>query len=386
MEEEVVEKPESSPIDIHPLKKGKRILVFLADFFIHFILSFLLFNVAVAPIGKVITDYENKNLEHMVLTTEMYDHYYKSGVIFKAVNTEYTDVTAGIEYTYRCFLSYFVLDTEESTYPDFPQYGHKIENNVIYHYYHNIRNDDASYIASFKLYNAKDNYFVYDETTNTFSLKNEVKNELYAFYDVKDEMGNVGKEYYSNILENVFNPMLAEVMVDIDKNDLHYEGESHSFLECKNRIKELETYHENLMTICASISHFIVWVALFLVVPLINKERKTLAMMFMKIQIVNFYTLNITKRGMYAINSIYFLFSTMLGLMFVPSLLVPFNNLFALRFLAYGTIFSGALLIVDLIFLLINQYNRSLIDYLSSNLYLTEEEMNEIYRARGYKI
>ena len=245
MEEEVLDQQENNAVDIHPLKKGKRILLFLADFFIQFILSFLLFNVAVAPIGKAITKYDNKNDEHIVLTNEMYEHYYKSGVVFEAVNSEYTDITAGIEYTYRCFLSFFVLDNEDSIDPKFPQYGRKKENNVIYHYYHDIRMNDDTYVNSFKSYNEKNNYFVFDKSSLSFSLKNEVKNELYSFYDPKDEMGNVGKGYYNNILENVFNPMLAEVMMDIDKNDLHFEGEKHSFLECKNRIKELETYHDH---------------------------------------------------------------------------------------------------------------------------------------------
>ena len=386
MEEEVLDQQENNAVDIHPLKKGKRILLFLADFFIHFILSFLLFNVAVAPIGKVITDYENKNLEHMVLTTEMYDHYYKSGVIFKAVNSEYTDITAGIEYTYRCFLSFFVLDNEESIDANYPQYGHKMENDVIYHYYHDIRSNDDAYFNSFKNYNEKNNYFVFDSVSSSFSLKNEVKNELYSFYDPKDEMGNVGKGYYNDILENVFNPMLAEVMVDIDKNDLHFEGEKYSFLECKNRIKELETYHDRLMTICGLISHFVSWLALFLIVPLVNSDRKTLGMLFMKIHVLNFNDLNIVKRGAYVFNSIYYLFATMLGLMFVPSLLVPFNNLFASGFLVYSSIFAAILLLADLIFLLINQYNRSLIDFATRSLYLTEKEMSELYRARGYKI
>lgn len=386
MEEEVLDQQENNAVDIHPLKKGKRILLFLADFFIQFILSFLLFNVAVAPIGKAITKYDNKNDEHIVLTNEMYEHYYKSGVVFEAVNSEYTDITAGIEYTYRCFLSFFVLDNEKSIDANYPQYGRKIENNVIYHYYHDIRMNDDAYFNSFKNYNEKNNYFVFDKSSLSFSLKNEVKNELYSFYDPKDEMGNVGKGYYNDILENVFNPMLAEVMVDIDKNDLHFEGEKHSFLECKNRIKELETYHDHLMTICALISHFVSWLALFLIVPLVNSDRKTLGMLFMKIHILNFNDLNIVKRGAYVINSIYYLFATMLGLMFVPSLLVPFNNLFASGFLVYSSIFAAVLLLADLIFLLINQYNRSLIDFATHSLYLTEKEMSELYRARGYKI
>ena len=386
MEEQLVNQQENEPVDIHPLKKGKRILVFLADFFLHFIATFLFFNVAIAPIGKVITNYEDKNNEHIALTEDMYNHYYKSGVLLKNDSFVYYDATAGVEYTYRCFLSYYVIDTVETTDPNVPQYGHKIENEAIRHFYVDIRNNEDLYITRFKDYNSKDNYFEYDESLKSFYLKNEVKTELYSYFDVKDEMGSVGQQYYDNISDNLFNPLMAEVMSDIDKNDLHYEGEKQSFLGCKNRIQEIETYHENLMTICAIIAHVISWIGLFLIFPLIHPNRKTVAMVFMRIERVDFFSLNHVKRGPYIINSIYSLFSNLLGIMFVPSLLVAFNNLFALRFLMYGTIFSLVLIIADLIFVLANQYNRSLVDFLTNNLYLTEDEMDELYRAKGYKI
>ena len=386
MVEDLNKPEEKEVVDIHPLKKGKRILVFLADFFIHFMLTFLLFNVAVAPIGKAITNYKDKNNQHIELTGEMYDHYYKCGILLKDSSFEYYDVTAGVEYTYRCFLSYFVIDTEVTTDANYPQYGHKIENDTILHFYKDIRNNPSAYIDNFKHYNEKNNYFIYDESTQSFLLKEEVKNEIYAFYDPKDSMGNIGEEYYKTISKEVFNPLLAEVMVDIEKNDLSYEGEEHTFLECKNTIIAIEKYHADLMTICAYITHFISWLALFLILPLVHKSRKTLAMIFMKIERVDFYSLNHVKRPPYLISAIYSLFSTMLGILFIPSLLVPFNTLFSLNFLMYGTIFSAILLITGLIFILVNQYNRSLVDYLSNNLFLTEEEMDELYRAKGYTI
>ena len=60
---------EKKVINLDPLKKGKRILLFLADYFIDFILGFLLFVVMVYPLGKVMTgfsakkDVYNANLE-----------------------------------------------------------------------------------------------------------------------------------------------------------------------------------------------------------------------------------------------------------------------------------------------------------------------------------
>ena len=106
-EEETV--TQENYIDIHPLKKGRRILVFLADFFIHFILTYLIFNIAAAPIGKAATNYNAKNEEHVLTTLDMYDHYYNAKVLLRDSGFDRTDVTAGVEYTYRCFLSYLVV-------------------------------------------------------------------------------------------------------------------------------------------------------------------------------------------------------------------------------------------------------------------------------------
>ncbi len=55
MEEEVTEQ---KFIDIHPLSKWKRLLVFLGDYFIAFIASFILFNLVVFPSAKIICDTE----------------------------------------------------------------------------------------------------------------------------------------------------------------------------------------------------------------------------------------------------------------------------------------------------------------------------------------
>lgn len=384
--EEVIDNPKKEPVDIHPLSKGKRMLVFIADFFIQFMLTFFLFNVLMAPVGKAITGFKSKDAEHVDLTAEMYNHYYKSGVLLADDSFKSYDLTASIEYSYRCFLSYYVLDSEESIDSNHPQYGHKAANEVIYHYYSDIRNNKDSYFANFNHYNETNNYFVFNDTFKVYELKNEVKTELYAFYDPKDAMGQTGKTYYDNIMSDLFNPLMAEVMLDIETNDLHYEGEKCSFLDCKKRIIVLETYHENLMTVCAVIAHSVSWLALFLIVPLVRKDRKTVAMIFMKIERVDFFTLNHQKAMPTGFNSIYYLFVTMLDILFVPSLLVPFNNLFALHYLMYGSIFSLALIIANLVFVLANQYNRSLVDFLSNSLYLSEDEMNEIYRARGYNV
>ena len=58
------ENQEKKVINLVPLKKGKRILLFLADYFINFILGFLLFVVACYPLGKLMTGYTAKTNDY----------------------------------------------------------------------------------------------------------------------------------------------------------------------------------------------------------------------------------------------------------------------------------------------------------------------------------
>ena len=55
---------------LQPLSKWKRILLSLGDYFITFILSFVLFNLAVFPLAKVICNTSAKNNEATVMETK----------------------------------------------------------------------------------------------------------------------------------------------------------------------------------------------------------------------------------------------------------------------------------------------------------------------------
>lgn len=385
MEElELVEnKTEENNVDIQPLKKGKRVLVFLADFFLNLIITFFLFSIVVAPVGKAITGFNNKDEEHANVATEMYNFYFESGVLHKNSEFEAYDLTAGIEYTYRCFLSYYVLDSEDSIDPNYSQYGHKDVNETIRHFYRDIRGNEETYKTLFDKYNESLGYFTFE---TEYVLKTEVKNELYAFFDVKDEMGDVGEGYYTNIQNNLFNPLMAEVISDMEKNDLALPDHEHTFVECKNILASLETYHANLMTVCTLISYLVSTVIYYLVVPFFNMDKKTLGMMMMKIERVVFSSLNHPSKPHQLLIVFYALLTNMIGLVLIPAILVPFNNLFANSWLLYSSIFSLILSLVSLIFMLINQYNRSLIDYISNTLYLAQDDMDALYRARGYNV
>ena len=146
MEEKILEDNNNKVIDIFPLNKWKRVLLFLADLFINFILSFVVFNVAVMPIGKLATGYTNKAERYNQNLKNMHSVLYGNKVVLHYNEYSEDDIDSNINYTYNCWLSYYCYSDESSIDANYPQYGHKDENDIIANFYSNIRNDNDSYL------------------------------------------------------------------------------------------------------------------------------------------------------------------------------------------------------------------------------------------------
>ena len=59
MEKETNLNKEENVVEIHPLSKGRRALLFICDFFISFMFSVFFFSLAILPLGKVIINYDS---------------------------------------------------------------------------------------------------------------------------------------------------------------------------------------------------------------------------------------------------------------------------------------------------------------------------------------
>ena len=68
-----MEEKEQRIIELKPLSKWKRLLLFLGDYFLMFIISFTLFNLAVFPLAKVICDTQNRSDRASYLEQQAYD-------------------------------------------------------------------------------------------------------------------------------------------------------------------------------------------------------------------------------------------------------------------------------------------------------------------------
>lgn len=377
-----IEKKEQIVVDILPLTKWKRFLVYLADFFITFIFCFFLYNVAIMPLAKLVTSFNYKSEQSALSMKTMHKILYENKILFQSTQYSGENIEINIAYTYDVWLSYQTLNEAESPDEKNAQYGHKDENEVIYNFYNDIRDDLDGYINLFDIYNNKSNYFVKED--GRYLLKNDIKNEVKYYFDPRSDIGSLGQEYYDNIKNKVFIPMLSEIFIDIETNDLSFDG--NSYIENLKIHDSYVKYYDNLLISTAFFTLLLSWLIYYVVIPFIHRDHKTLAMMMMSIERVNIDKLYLCKRREMIFSSIYALFTNMMMVFFLPITFVTFNYLFSLT--ALLTFALGSLLfnLISLGFILFNTFNRSLSDIFSRSVMITTSNLDEIYKAKGYNI
>ena len=376
------EQNEKKILNVVPIKKGKRVLVFFADFFICFLVSFVLLNVMVMPIAQAATHFkERKNHQNKSLAM-MHQILYENKVVLSTSANDDDDINGNINFTFDCWLSYYSLDSEDSPDPKHSQYGHKEDNRVLYNFYYSIRDNMESYQSLFAHYNATNEYF--NLNTNDYVLKDEIKTNLASKFDPKIEIGSETKTIYKEIKNNVFMPMLAEIMSDINKNDLTYND--NSYIKCHQVVISVTNFYKSLLTVSIIIAYVLSCLILFLAVPLINKNRKTVAMMMMRIERINIARLYICKRSESLANSFYAILTNAAFIFILPISYVTFSFIFTLNIIWAFTILALLLIITSLIFLLFNAFNRTLSDIFSQSVLISTDTLDEIYRAKGYNV
>lgn len=367
-------------VNILPLKKGRRVLLFLADFFLNFILAFILFFLASFPIGKAITGYNIKNNLYTENLSNRGQVLLRNEILIQCPDYEDYDISSNVNFTSDCFLSYYALDEESPTNVKYSQFGHKTINQVFHKYFLTILGDEAKFISLFDHYNAKYAYF--DRNGTDISLKAEIKEQVAPHFYKNETVSSLGKKYVSNIKNSLYYPMYSEIMDSIKKNDLTF-GD-YSYNELQRDIKGFETYIYNLVQYTSIITGVISTALLYVLIPLINRSHKTIGMMILKIERVNLKSLNYIKKGEVILNAVYQLFYIFIICFFIPMTSLSFVEMFKIQLLFILGIFSILMMMANLIYLLFDKFNRSMFDRLLQMVHLTTSELDDVYRARGY--
>ena len=371
---------EKKVINLDPLKKGKRILLFLADYFIDFILGFLLFVVMVYPLGKVMTGFSAKKDVYNANLELRGQILIGSKIIHNSHDVDIYNISYNVDFTSDCFLSYYAFDEESPSNMRYNQFGHKEDNKVFHTYFINILGDENKFITLFDKYNEKFSYF--ERSGANLTLKSEIRNQVKPNFIKGEECSQVGKEYVSKIKSSVYLPMFSEIMESIKTSDLIFED--HSYNQTQSAIIGYEKFTLNLITATALIAVFLSSSVVYLIIPLCNKGRKTIGMFIMNIEVVNIRSLGYLKKREQVLRFIYSLFQVFLISFFVPMTSIPFVEMFRIQLLFIILLFSLAFMLINMTAILFDQYNRSLFDRLLGVIHLKTADLDEVYRAKGY--
>ena len=370
MEEQV----EQKFIDIHPLSKWKRLLVFLGDYFIAFILSFTLFNLVVFPSARIVSRTNEKNNQVIALEQKASKMLIDDGFLYSP--NDGASFVEDVNYTFKVFLSYYAFD-ELTPDTNNPQYGHKIENEVVRHYYENVIKSTNQYVVDFKEVNEKDNMFVIGETVDSIALKADYKallsNEL---LEVKDEANY--SEAMTNFRDHVFAKLFyLHMYKHITENDYIKDGASYNayYDEAEAIIKRLQW----VPVVSTYISVLLSWSIVFVLFPLVNKENRTITMSVMGVSKLHYKSLGPIDKKNVMIQSFYHFVTMLTSILFLPALYYGLEYCFNLPMLFVLSVCSFGLIIVSGIVMIINQYNRTGIDILTNTVLVPTSDLDMMY-------
>ena len=370
MEEEV---QEQKFIDISPLSKWKRLLVFLGDYFLAFIISFIFFNIVVFPVAKVVVGSQKQNEEAQVLEQKALKMLIDDGYLCSP--NDGASFLEDVNYTFKVFLSYYAFD-EVKPFVD-KDYGHDLKNEVVRHYYENVIKDTNRYIVDFKEVNEKDQMFDIGDTIDSIVLKadykNLLKNELIEQAD-EDKYSQAMINFRDNVFARLF---YIHVYNHITENDYVKDGNSFN-----SYMNQSETILKNLQwipTVSSLISITLTWGIAFVLIPLVNKENRTITMMAMGVSKLHYKSLGSIDSKSILIQSFYHFVTILSSTVFLPFAYFGLAYCFNLPLLFVLTTISFALLLVSGAFIIFNQYNRSGTDIISDIVLVPTSQLDSLY-------
>lgn len=383
------ERKEKQRIIIAPISFGKRILLFLADFFFLFMIAFTLYNAAVLPLSRVITSYNKKVNNYVDDFNLKVDVLYENKLLFYEEDNNKYNFDKSIDFTYKKFLSIYVLVDENADLknPNLkfgPDYK---ENDIFYTYFVSLKTNEEKYNDVIKnIFNYKD-YFVFEN--DEYKLKKDYREQLRSFYSKNDTPSGNAEKYYLDIEEKIFLNGYSAIMDDILINDLTFtnnEGQLISYISQQNKTTNFSNYEKNLYGYSSLICFLFCWAIYYCLIPLLNQRGRTLAMMMMKLERISTFRFSVLKRWERMFFAVYNLATNMLMILFFPMFITGFNFPFSISILFVLSVVSFLFVIFSFGFMLFSSYHRSISDFCSKSVAITSENLDEIYKVKGYGV
>lgn len=354
---------EDQILNVFPISKGKRILVYLADMLLNFVLSLFLFSTAVFPIARGVLDYQGKVDTMTINHQRMLDTLYENNLLsFQEEKSRY-DFDTSFDYSAQLFVLDLLQEKEEHLFP--------------LTYFVSLKGMDKELaIQEIKKYDTSG--FFAEEG---FVLKTNYVEEFLPLLDDKDTLTNQGRDDLLKFKSGSISSMYAFMIHDIQGEDSALSSYRSYYLENE----ELSKKNDDIIIFSSLIAYLVSCLLYFLLIPLLSKNGSTFGMIALKcirIDVKNFDIIPKWNRLAFFIS---YLVTSLPTIMFVPMMFVAFYRLFSLGALFYMSLLTLALVIVSLFVVIFNPFGKSLSDILSRSIMIDNETYDNILEARIHK-
>ncbi len=354
----------TNSIDIYPCSKIKRVLAFLGDLLIFYILTVTMFQLVVFNIASAITNYSSKLNENLTTINQRMDVLYNNDLLFYDKEENKYNFSLNLDTTFDNFLkSYVKKDTQDP----------------IYYYFKDLSNNKEININD-KYLEFGNNFFEIKD--NKIVMKEEMIEYFNPYFDPTDSLSAIGNTYLSAFRSNTFVKLYNFMLDDISKYDL--KDSSYSYIELSNKINENSEYNIKFNSINITISFFISFIIYYVIIPLSFKDRSTLTFKVLKLKRINMNNFEFIKRKNYIVIIVNDLLMNLSTIFFVGIIYMGLSELFQYIHFLIISLISLIYIIINLIVLLSNKFNKSLKELSTSSIVITQEDLESIYKGKGY--
>ena len=357
-------------LDVSPISKGRRMLVYLADLFINLVIAILFFSVAVYPIGRHVSDYEGVEADTYRIQCRMMDVLYDNGLLLCEDETSRYDFNMALDYSADAFLKGFLPGQDR--------------HDFITHFYVDLLGKEQA-VAN-EIYSQNDSRY-FSLESGVPELKEEYRDAFLPLLDEKDTLSDDAQEHYDNFVGNVFPKLYSPIMTDLEESDaISSANPLYAYREYHKQSQTNEEKQRMIAVYCAYIALSLSAVVSFLVVPLVSRRGKTIGMMAMRIERIGSNSFKACSR---LERVLIFPLQTIASLpvaMFVPIMYIDFATLFALPQLPYLSLITLAYVVISFFAILFDRLNRSLNDFFTRTIVIDNAVLEKIYLAKGYPL
>lgn len=359
-------KEETRSIDVFPLKKGKRTLLFLADFFIAFIIGVFLFSFAVFPAGKAISKYDSKANVINENQTEQGTLLIQNKLLYQEEDS--TGFEDDLSYTERLFLDKMINGNDTDV---FENYYVKVLGLTYKEFNEVYKKSGGSF------------FFTFDEEKGP-SLSDPYATEFITILDKRDTPSSKVKSDYNSFTSSFFVPFYSAML-----SSLRTEGSvpsSNPLSQIASLYEEsqrLQKENDITVQVCSYVTYVIVIIGLYFFVPLFNRRSQTLGMMIMKCVYVDKKSFTLLPKKETPLRALFSLILNIPMVFFFPLAYVEFTYLFSYSYVLYPSLFSLVLQITSLFFIIFSEHTQGLEDIVANDIVITRDTYDTIIRSRG---